>query len=53
MSRIDVVVGQRVVQGEVIGAIGATGRVTGAHLDWRMNWFERRVDPALLIEPRN
>jgi len=53
MSRIDVVVGQRVVQGEVIGAIGATGRVTGAHLDWRMNWFERRVDPSLLVEPRN
>ena len=52
MSRVDVVVGQRVVQGEVIGAIGATGRVTGAHLDWRMNWFDRRVDPALLVEPR-
>lgn len=51
MSRIDVAVGQGVVQGEVIGAVGATGRVTGAHLDWRMNWFERRVDPALVIEP--
>ena len=52
MSRIDVEVGQRVAQGEVIGAIGATGRVTGAHLDWRMNWFERRLDPALLVEPQ-
>ena len=50
--RIDVEVGQRVAQGEVIGAIGATGRVTGAHLDWRMNWFERRLDPALLVEPQ-
>ncbi|MEC9453613.1 MAG: M23 family metallopeptidase [Pseudomonadota bacterium] len=52
MSRVDVAVGQRVAQGEVIGAIGATGRVTGAHLDWRMNWFERRLDPALLVEPQ-
>ncbi len=51
MSRVDVAVGQQVVQGEVIGAIGATGRVTGAHLDWRMNWFERRLDPALLVAP--
>ena len=49
MSRVDVVVGQQVAQGEVIGAIGATGRVTGAHLDWRMNWFEQRLDPALLV----
>ena len=53
MSRVDVAVGQRVAQGEVIGAIGATGRVTGAHLDWRMNWFERRLDPALLVEPED
>lgn len=49
MSRVDVVVGQEVAQGEVIGAIGATGRVTGAHLDWRMNWFEHRLDPVLLV----
>ncbi|MBT5040530.1 MAG: M23 family metallopeptidase, partial [Rhodospirillaceae bacterium] len=49
MSRVDVAVGQQVAQGEVIGAIGATGRVTGAHLDWRMNWFEQRLDPALLV----
>ena len=52
MSRVDVIAGQRVAQGEAIGAIGATGRVTGAHLDWRMNWFERRVDPALLVGPQ-
>lgn len=52
MSRVDVAVGQQVAQGEVIGAIGATGRVTGAHLDWRMNWFERRLDPALLVGPQ-
>src|SRR5262249_39315201 len=36
LSRIDVAVGQRVRQGETIGAIGATGRVTAAHLHWGM-----------------
>ncbi len=51
MSRVDVAVGQRVRRGERIGAIGATGRVTGAHLDWRINWFEERIDPALLVGP--
>ena len=33
----------------LIGRVGATGRVTGAHLDWRMNLFSRRIDPALLV----
>ncbi|SVD73840.1 uncharacterized protein METZ01_LOCUS426694, partial [marine metagenome] len=42
----------QVVQGELIGEIGATGRVTGAHLDWRMNWFDRRLDPAFLVGPQ-
>jgi murein DD-endopeptidase MepM/ murein hydrolase activator NlpD len=51
LSRIDVAAGQRVRRGERIGAIGATGRVTGAHLDWRINWFEERLDPALLVGP--
>ncbi len=51
MSRVDVIVGQHVAQGEVLGAIGATGRVTGAHLDWRMNWFDQRLDPVLLVPP--
>ncbi|ORE88583.1 peptidase M23 [Oceanococcus atlanticus] len=49
LSRIDVEVGQRVEQGQKIAEIGATGRVTGAHLDWRMNWFKQRIDPALLV----
>lgn len=49
LSSIDVEVGQRVEQGDKIAEIGATGRVTGAHLDWRMNWFTQRIDPALLV----
>lgn len=49
MSRLDVAEGDRVVQGETIGAVGATGRVTGAHLCFRYNWFDKRLDPALLL----
>lgn len=52
MSALAVKAGQQVRQGDHLGAIGATGRATGAHLDWRMNWFDRRLDPALLVPPR-
>lgn len=51
LSRILVKQGQRIEQGEAIAEIGATGRVTGAHLDWRMNLFTKRVDPELLVPP--
>lgn len=51
LSRIEVREGQRVEQGQKIGEIGATGRVTGPHLDWRMNWFRERIDPQLLVGP--
>ncbi len=51
LSRILVKVGQRVRQGDVIAEVGATGRVTGAHLDWRMNLFTKRIDPQLLVPP--
>ncbi|HEY0332163.1 MAG TPA: peptidoglycan DD-metalloendopeptidase family protein [Stenotrophomonas sp.] len=50
LSRIDVAVGQRVEQGQVIGAVGATGRATGPHLHWGMNWFDVRIDPLLVLE---
>ena len=43
--------GARLRQGDVIGSIGATGRATGPHLDWRINWFDQRLDPALLVPP--
>ncbi len=51
MSAVTVTLGQRVSQGDLIGRIGATGRVTGAHLDWRINLFRIRLDPALLVGP--
>ena len=52
MSALVVKAGQHVRQGDHLGAVGATGRVTGPHLDWRMNWFDRRLDPALLVPPQ-
>ena len=51
LSKITVKPGQRVKQGQVVGKIGATGRVTGAHLDWRMNLRGHRIDPQLLVDP--
>jgi murein DD-endopeptidase MepM/ murein hydrolase activator NlpD len=50
LSRIDVKVGDRVEQGQVFAAVGATGRATGPHLHWGMNWFDVRIDPLLLLE---
>ena len=50
LSRLDVKVGDRIEQGQVIGAVGMTGRATGPHLHWGMNWFEVRVDPLLVLE---
>ena len=50
LSRIDVAVGDRVEQGQVVGAVGATGRATGPHLHWGMNWFDVRIDPLLVLE---
>jgi murein DD-endopeptidase MepM/ murein hydrolase activator NlpD len=49
LSKLLVKNGDRVKQGDLIAKVGATGRVTGAHLDWRMNLFKRRVDPQLLV----
>ena len=50
LSRIDAKVGDRIAQGQVLGAVGATGRATGPHLHWGMNWFDVRIDPLLVLE---
>jgi len=51
MSRLDVKVGDRIKPGQVIGAAGKTGRATGPHVHWGFNWFDVRLDPALLPKP--
>ncbi len=51
LDRILVKEGDEVSQGQRIASVGATGRVTGPHLDWRVNWFQERLDPALLVPP--
>lgn len=50
LSEMHVNEGQQVDKGEKIGSVGATGRATGPHLDWRMNWRDRRIDPALVLD---
>lgn len=50
LSRIDVKVGDRVEQGQVFAAVGSTGRATGPHMHWGMNWFEVRLDPQRVLE---
>jgi murein DD-endopeptidase MepM/ murein hydrolase activator NlpD len=51
LSRIDVKPGQRVAQGQTLGAVGATGRATGPHMHWGLNWFDVRLDPQLVAPP--
>ena len=50
LSKILVEAGTTVRQGDLIAEIGSTGRASGPHLDWRMNWLNRRVDPQLLMK---
>lgn len=52
LHRAHVKTGTQVKQGQLVAEIGKSGRVTGAHLDWRMNWFNTRLDPALLVPKR-
>jgi murein DD-endopeptidase MepM/ murein hydrolase activator NlpD len=49
LSKVLVAVGDNISQGQAIAEVGATGRATGPHLDWRMNWFDVKLDPRLLV----
>ncbi len=51
MSRLDVKTGDTIKPGQVIGAAGMTGRASGPHVHWGFNWFDVRLDPALLPKP--
>ena len=50
LSEILVKPDQQVTLGMEIAKIGATGRATGPHLDWRMNWLDQRIDPDLVLK---
>ena len=50
LSAVDVKVGDALATGERLGAVGATGRVTGAHLHWGMMLNRTMVDPALFLD---
>lgn len=49
LSKLEAGAGQTVARGDLIGRVGATGRATGPHLDWRLNWFGVRLDPRLVV----
>jgi Peptidase family M23 len=52
MSRIDAKLGTKLDRGQQMGLIGHTGRATGPHVCWRLNWFQTRLDVALVAPPR-
>ena len=45
--------GDILAQSDILGLVGSTGRSTGPHLDWRVNLFEKRIDPALLVPAKD
>ena len=50
MQSVDVAVGDLVHKGDHIGGVGAKGRASGPHVDWRVNWNNVRLDPLLLVD---
>lgn len=52
LSDIQVKVGDLLASGDALGAVGATGRVTGPHLHWSVSLNRVMVDPGLFLEPK-
>jgi murein DD-endopeptidase MepM/ murein hydrolase activator NlpD len=48
LDSVSVARGDIVRRGTPIGTVGSTGRSTGPHLDWRLDWQGRRLDAALV-----
>ena len=49
LNKLLVPVGTEVKQGDVVAQVGSTGRSTGPHLDWRINWYQMRLDPTTVV----
>ena len=49
LETVMVSVGDKINQGDIIGTVGSTGRSTGPHLDFRINWFQTRLDPMSVL----
>ena len=49
LETVMVSVGDKINQGDIVGTVGSTGRSTGPHLDFRVNWFQTRLDPMSVI----
>ena len=49
LENVMVSVGDKINQGDTIGTVGSTGRSTGPHLDFRINWFQTRLDPMSVL----
>ena len=50
LETVMVSVGDKINQGDIIGKVGSTGRYTGHHLDFRVNWFQVRLDPMSVLK---
>ena len=50
LENVLVSVGDQIYQGDIIGTVGSTGRSTGPHLDFRINWFQTRLDPMSVLK---
>ena len=50
LETVLVSVGDKINQADIIGTVGSTGRSTGPHLDFRVNWFQTRLDPMSVLE---
>ena len=50
LENVLVSVGEKINQEDIIGTVGSTGRSTGPHLDFRINWFQTRLDPMSVLK---